>query len=75
MSGRVQSQLGVCETRYYQLLAGLLDRPEAEGPGRRFPNGAAVSSPSPAGMVAPTTTTAGAGDPLRPAAVHLPALG
>ncbi len=29
VSGRVQAQLGVCETRYYQLLAGLLDRPEA----------------------------------------------
>ncbi len=29
VSGQVQSQLGVCETRYYQLLAGLLDRPEA----------------------------------------------
>ncbi len=29
VSGRVQSQIGVCETRYYQLLAGLLDRPEA----------------------------------------------
>ncbi len=27
--GRVQPLLGVCETRYYQLLAGLLDRPEA----------------------------------------------
>ncbi len=26
----MQAQLGVCETRYYQLLAGLLDRPEAE---------------------------------------------
>ncbi len=30
VSGRVQSQLGLCETRYYQLLAWLLDRPEAE---------------------------------------------
>ncbi len=30
VSGRVQSQLGVCETRYYRLLAELLDRPEAE---------------------------------------------
>ncbi len=30
VAGRVQAQLGVCETRYYQLLAGLLDRPEAE---------------------------------------------
>ena len=29
VAGRVQSRLGVCETRYYQLLAGLLDRPEA----------------------------------------------
>ena len=29
VAGRVQSQLGVCETRYYQLLVGLLDRPEA----------------------------------------------
>ncbi len=29
VAGRVQSQLGMCETRYYQLLAGLLDRPEA----------------------------------------------
>ncbi len=28
--GRVQAQLEMCETRYYQLLAGLLDRPEAE---------------------------------------------
>ncbi len=30
VAGRVQSQLGVCETRYYQLLTGLLNRPEAE---------------------------------------------
>ncbi len=29
VTGRVQSQLGMCETQYYQLLAGLLDRPEA----------------------------------------------
>ncbi len=29
VAGRVQSLLGVCETRYYRLLAGLLDRPEA----------------------------------------------
>ncbi|MDP9435205.1 MAG: DUF3263 domain-containing protein [Actinomycetota bacterium] len=29
VSGRVQSQLGLCETRYYQLLVDVLDRPEA----------------------------------------------
>ena len=29
VAGRVQSQLGLCETRYYSLLAELLDRPEA----------------------------------------------
>ena len=29
VADRVQSQLGVCETRYYQLLGKLLDRPEA----------------------------------------------
>ena len=29
VAGRVQSQLGVCETRYYALLSALLDRPEA----------------------------------------------
>lgn len=29
VAGRVQSRLGVCETRYYKLLGELLDRPEA----------------------------------------------
>ena len=29
VAGRVQSRLGVCETRYYRLVVELLDRPEA----------------------------------------------
>ncbi len=58
VGGRVQSQLGVCETQCYRLLAGLLDRPEA-----RRPNPSSWRSCGRCGTVAVDCPTPSAGDP------------